>query len=510
MVAGIHKSETGKTQSSNVQLEAWFETLNNLRGYVESPILNPVLRTGDVMSDSAEIQNNAGDVDAKPGRRFLRPRFGLKSLLAVATLVALFFGFFYPFVRRQQMEREAIVKLNSLASDESQFFYDYQNEDEPSEPTTPKWIRRLFGDNIFSTVTRINLVDGYSIPEGKFEDVSKSLAKFHNVEELTVDGWREETNADFFARYPGMKKLSLNNWSNLTDISGLRGMSELESLSFFSTKVGSIEPIAECVHLKHLDLSYGAVADVGLLAEMKELNSLSCILCKHVESLDFLAELQNLENLLIGASDNVRTFDFALIAKNTNLKFLRIVGFDSIKNLDLLSEFHELQSMQIFGCGIKRIPSLNSLKKLHGLSFESCSSLTDIESLGALPALSHVSIYDCDDIRGIEMLTQCKRLDSLSVAGCENIKSFQPVAEMDSLKTLRIESESITNLDFLKGTRFFSCELRNCSQLSDLSALADFEDADVGCSVTLQNCPQVSPEHVDEIREKSVLSINAW
>ena len=165
------------------------------------------------MPESSNTQDSAGDVDVNPGRRFLRPRFGLKSLLVVVTLTGSFFGFFYPYVRRQQVENEAVVQLKSTlaatGNEESEFFYNYQEEDENGAPKVvsgrrgPKWIRHLFGDNIFSTINRVQLDSGWEAPETTFEDISKDLAKLENIEKLSIDNWRKATDADFFARYPG-------------------------------------------------------------------------------------------------------------------------------------------------------------------------------------------------------------------------------------------------------------------------------------------------------------------
>jgi len=102
------------------------------------------------------------------------------------------------------------------------------------------------------------------------------------------------------------------------------------------------------------------------------------------QKIDFslIAENSTIEYL---ASEGTRTKEWAGITKLKNLKTLHINGNITLDNIDFLTEFENLENLELWNCSkITKIPDLSSLTKLKRISMEMCNRLEDISEVKKL------------------------------------------------------------------------------------------------------------------------------
>src|SRR5262249_49306957 len=106
------------------------------------------------------------------------------------TIFCIWFGIKFNAARRQAEAVAAILKTGGT------IYYDYQVTPQPvtatelftinpnAEPNAPRWLRTMFGDDLFRTVVVVNLNYGADGDDSAF----RKLSNLSSVRELTVNG----------------------------------------------------------------------------------------------------------------------------------------------------------------------------------------------------------------------------------------------------------------------------------------------------------------------------------
>jgi Leucine-rich repeat (LRR) protein len=72
------------------------------------------------------------------------------------------------------------------------------------------------------------------------------------------------------------------------------------------------------------------------------------------------------------------------------------VDCEILKNLEIISRFKGLQTLEIRSCyNIKTIDAITSLKELKILRLKYCPSIRDISCLAELPNIEEIEVYKC-------------------------------------------------------------------------------------------------------------------
>ncbi len=122
---------------------------------------------------------------------------------------------------------------------------------------------------------------------------------------------------------PKLKTIKMENCSNLTQLSGLEGVKNLQALALFdAVKLENTAALKELKNLKSLDLSY----------------------CKKINSLDFLSEMHLLKDLKLAGCLQVK--DYSVISKLSTLETLNIAGCKT-NSYDFLSKLPALKELFI-------------------------------------------------------------------------------------------------------------------------------------------------------------------
>ena len=212
--------------------------------------------------------------------------------------------------------------------------------------------------------------------------------------------------------YAAWKKLSVTTVIDLeshsppiSDLSVLKGLTQIESLFIGDSLIPDIEMIADFVNLKDLRINHTEISDLKPLSALTKLERLN-IDQTEVKDLTPIESLSTLTKLSIR---NTKVSSLSSIQKLTGLKYLDISktlvadlsGIEILNALQILSlretqtqdirplaQLSQLKYLDIFGTAVDSVSPLSTLSNLEVLdiSFTQVSDLQPLEPLLALNA----------------------------------------------------------------------------------------------------------------------------
>ena len=190
------------------------------------------------------------------------------------------------------------------------------------------------------------------------------------------------------------------NYNNISDISPLAGLTRLEQLYLGRNNISDISPLAGLTRLEQLYLGHNNISDISPLAGLTRL------------------ELLNLQYNRISA--------ISPLARLTGLKWL-FLGRNDISDISPLARLTGLIQLFLFQANISDISPLARLTGLQDLSL-SDNSISDISPLAGLTGLQDLSLSDNDisDISPLAGLSGLRHLDLTS----NNVADLTPIAHL--------------------------------------------------------------------------------
>ena len=284
-----------------------------------------------------------------------------------------------------------------------------------------------------------------------------------------------------------LRELTLPAASEISDLSPLAGLTQLEQLGFYeysgnmNSSITDLTPLASLTNLVNLQLSCMA-EDLSPLSGLTNLKALSLYLPITVDDISFLTNLTNLQNLHIqdNGSNNTHIIldDLTPLSGLTQLQELRL-SVNGIADFDWAQNLTELRVLSCWG-------NEATYTDLDGLK-----NLTKLQSL-TLPYPAIVGNEELDpepyDIQGLAGLTDLTYLQMYA-----GVKDLSPLANLTKLQALYIYNgttkpsdtslEPLRNLTELREFYFYAYG-ENVSV--DLSPLAELTKLNV-LSITAQS-----------------------
>jgi hypothetical protein len=234
-----------------------------------------------------------------------RFQFGIWSLLVFLLALSVPLGWFAWEMQRARKQTEAVTRIAELGGEVD---YDYQPMTNPLEtlfepppepqPTTPAWLRKLLGDDLFRDVVSVRAsspdfgdeelehvsvltkLEGISLPGSQVTNAGLEHVKgLSNLKFLSVDGTQiTDAGLEHLKGLSTLKRLFLSD-TPVTDagLDHLTRLTELETLVLQATQVtdAGLVHVSRLTKLKMLVLQTTHVTDAGLehlsgMASLKE------------------------------------------------------------------------------------------------------------------------------------------------------------------------------------------------------------------------------------------------
>ena len=377
-----------------------------------------------------------------PPRRFPRPRFSLRTLLAATTLLCLFLGWYIP---RVQNERRA---ANAILAAHGEAIYDWQirPEDAPPDyqpdPPGPNLLRTWFGPHWFDSIVAIRF-RSYSNSDSlhRLSYIAPHLVRLNSLRDLSLwGGPLSASDYQLLGRLAQLESLRINTEKELTS--------------------ADAAAIARLCNLRELHLKYAKVTPASLLelARLGQLESLS-IDCDsyHPNTLKTIEEYQ------------LRDAEAKVLAEFPNLHKLSLyktrITDEGLADLCRLSqlEYLSLSSPDVTSALFQHVARLQHLNCLG--TWEWRIDNADFEQLASLPNLTILSLvtrHVTDE--SVPYVVQLPHLKRLQFTGDQITDASLPhLQQIADLEWLDLHHTSVNKLG--QAVKDLRAALPNCKML---------------------------------------------
>ena len=251
---------------------------------------------------------------------------------------------------------------------------------------------------------------------------------------------------------------------NISDLSPLAGLTQLENLKLYNTyNLSDLSPLAGLTQLNHLELTSRFISDLSPLAGLTQLNHLE-LSDTSVSDLSPLAGLTQLENLELS---NAPISDISPLKGLTQLNYLQLSGA-SVSDISPLEGLNRLTDLLLNGTPVSDLSPLEGLTQLEDLGLFG-TSVSDFSPLASLTQLNYLSLdrTSVSDLSPLEGLTNLRQL-GLSGTSVSDRSSLEGLT---NLNELYLDNSSVSDLSFLEGLTNLIYLFLNENNISDLSPL---------------------------------------
>jgi hypothetical protein len=405
---------------------------------------------------------NATAPAPKSRRRWL-PRFGLRTLLILVALCGVTFGYLGHLYRRVAHQRYIVAKIQE-AGGTVKYNYQFGVEENAEEvyrsvksthiegardgrqkvsrkrivagqevveietPPGPKWIRRLFGDDVFAYVASVDFLR-FSKPPEEFNP--RLLLELPGLRDVIIVG--SQVNCDwlkYIAQIPSLRVVVLIGDKSTNPpvdcLDHLESAKKLQALSISGDWVR--DETVSCVH---------NLRNLTLLTVSRAPNVTSAIFAQ-LDSLTDLQELNIIHNSNIGDEGteslsrlrNLRV----LCLRQTSVSDATLAHVSVLKDLEQL----ELSSTNVSDDGMKHLASLSQLTNLD-LTHTRVGDL-GLEYISRLPRVRYLRLGSTNTTdAGLLALARTTSLEQLYLWPCNISDSgLPPLKSLTNLKELNI------------------------------------------------------------------------
>ena len=231
---------------------------------------------------------------------------------------------------------------------------------------------------------------------------------------------------------------------NITDLSDLAQMVNLEELALCNQKIEDISGLKE-LPLKKLYLSKNMITDFSVLLNLIDMDTL-CIMENPAENLSVIGECTGILRLNIQGM-NLTDIDFL---KNLSLDYLDMSNVEVENNIfEPLTEMKKLDTLCMCDVNEAAAETLSQMSTLKALFMWGDSTI--LENLKPLKGMTHLeTLAFTTQISSLEGIEQFPSLNFLSVS-FSPVKDLSPVTGAKNLQVIDISNADIENFESLFG-----------------------------------------------------------
>lgn len=258
---------------------------------------------------------------------------------------------------------------------------------------------------------------------------------------------------------------------NITDLSDLAQMVNLEELALCNQKIEDISGLKE-LPLKKLYLSKNMITDFSVLLDLIDLDTL-CIMENPAENLSVIGECTGILRLNIQGM-NLKDIDFL---KNLSLDYLDMSNVEVENNIfEPLTEMKKLDTLCMCDVNEAAAETLSQMSTLKALFMWGDSTI--LENLKPLKGMTQLeTLAFTTQISSLEGIEQFPSLNFLSVS-FSLVKDLSPVTGAKNLQVIDISNADIKNFEPLfghSGLTEVHCTEEQKEEIMKIDSSPDFE-----------------------------------
>ena len=258
---------------------------------------------------------------------------------------------------------------------------------------------------------------------------------------------------------------------NITDLSDLAQMVNLEELALCNQKIEDISGLKE-LPLKKLYLSKNMITDFSVLLNLIDLDTL-CIMENPAENLSVIGECTGILRLNIQGM-NLTDIDFL---KNLSLDYLDMSNVEVENNIfEPLAEMKKLDTLCMCDVNEAAAETLSQMSTLKALFMWGDSTI--LENLKPLKGMTQLeTLAFTTQISSLEGIEQFPSLNFLSVS-FSPVKDLSPVTGAKNLQLIDISNADIENFEPLfghSGLTEVHCTEEQKEEIMKIDSSPDFE-----------------------------------
>lgn len=307
----------------------------------------------------------------------------------------------------------------------------------------------------------------------KTDKITASMLE--NVRKLRIVGKEILDDEDTFwgeGRHVDGKDSSFGSVrGNITDLSDLAQMVNLEELALCNQKIEDISGLKE-LPLKKLYLSKNMITDFSVLLNLIDLDTL-CIMENPAENLSVIGECTGILRLNIQGM-NLTDIDFL---KNLSLDYLDMSNMEVENNIfEPLTEMKKLDTLCMCDVNEAAAETLSQMSTLKALFMWGDSTI--LENLKPLKGMTQLeTLAFTTQISSLEGIEQFPSLNFLSVS-FSLVKDLSPVTGAKNLQVIDISNADIENFEPLfghSGLTEVHCTEEQKEEIMKIDSSPDFE-----------------------------------
>lgn len=307
----------------------------------------------------------------------------------------------------------------------------------------------------------------------KTDKITASMLE--NVRKLRIVGKEILDDEDTFwgeGRHVDGKDSSFGSVrGNITDLSDLAQMVNLEELALCNQKIEDISGLKE-LPLKKLYLSKNMITDFSVLLNLIDMDTL-CIMENPAENLSVIGECTGILRLNIQGM-NLTDIDFL---KNLSLDYLDMSNMEVENNIfEPLTEMKKLDTLCMCDVNEAAAETLSQMSTLKALFMWGDSTI--LENLKPLKGMTHLeTLAFTTQISSLEGIEQFPSLNFLSVS-FSLVKDLSPVTGAKNLQVIDISNADIKNFEPLfghSGLTEVHCTEEQKEEIMKIDSSPDFE-----------------------------------
>lgn len=307
----------------------------------------------------------------------------------------------------------------------------------------------------------------------KTDKITASMLE--NVRKLRIVGKEILDDEDTFwgeGRHVDGKDSSFGSVrGNITDLSDLAQMVNLEELALCNQKIEDISGLKE-LPLKKLYLSKNMITDFSVLLNLIDLDTL-CIMENPAENLSVIGECTGILRLNIQGM-NLTDIDFL---KNLSLDYLDMSNVEVENNIfEPLTEMKKLDTLCMCDVNEAAAETLSQMSTLKALFMWGDSTI--LENLKPLKGMTQLeTLAFTTQISSLEGIEQFPSLNFLSVS-FSLVKDLSPVTGAKNLQVIDISNADIENFEPLfghSGLTEVHCTEEQKEEIMKIDSYPDFE-----------------------------------